>query len=98
PSNNVVYSPSSSSTSSPYDAALLFRLRVLSLSISCCFACIFSTPKRSIAPLVDSKPASVSISRSGEHTSELQSREHLVCSLLLEKKTTGKALGRACEA
>src|SRR2546429_6278945 len=29
-------------------------------------------------------------SRSEEHTSELQSRLHLVCRLLLEKKTTGK--------
>src|SRR5207253_7545468 len=30
--------------------------------------------------------------RSEEHTSELQSRGHLVCRLLLEKKKTGKAL------
>src|SRR6266498_3297933 len=30
--------------------------------------------------------ARVSMSRSGEHTSELQSRPHLVCRLLLEKK------------
>src|SRR3712207_7688483 len=30
----------------------------------------------------------VSISRSEEHTSELQSRQYLVCRLLLEKKTT----------
>src|SRR4030042_4664883 len=29
-------------------------------------------------------------SRSEEHTSELQSRLHLVCRLLLEKKTTNK--------
>src|SRR3989449_8040132 len=33
--------------------------------------------------------------RSEEHTSELQSRLHLVCRLLLEKKkTTGRAAGR----
>src|SRR3712207_8595145 len=31
--------------------------------------------------------ASVSPSRSEEHTSELQSRQYLVCRLLLEKKT-----------
>src|SRR5690606_41809214 len=31
-------------------------------------------------------PANVRKSRSGEHTSELQSREKLVCRLLLEKK------------
>ena len=32
-------------------------------------------------------PSSCSCSRSEEHTSELQSRLHLVCRLLLEKKT-----------
>src|SRR5690606_40529497 len=32
--------------------------------------------------------------RSEEHTSELQSRENLVCRLLLEKKKTGIALAR----
>src|SRR5436305_6470229 len=32
-----------------------------------------------------------SISRSEEHTSELQSRPHLVCRLLLEKKKTASA-------
>src|SRR5690606_39345908 len=32
------------------------------------------------------RPASASVSRSEEHTSELQSRENLVCRLLLEKK------------
>src|SRR5690625_6544070 len=31
------------------------------------------------------------VSRSEEHTSELQSRGHLVCRLLLEKKTNGAA-------
>src|SRR5690606_42010728 len=31
-------------------------------------------------------PASLSVLRSEEHTSELQSRENLVCRLLLEKK------------
>src|SRR5690606_40071431 len=33
-----------------------------------------------------SSPVTVSASRSEEHTSELQSRENLVCRLLLEKK------------
>src|SRR3712207_8781119 len=31
--------------------------------------------------------------RSEEHTSELQSRQYLVCRLLLEKKTTGRGVG-----
>src|SRR5690625_6950191 len=33
--------------------------------------------------------ASIAISRSEEHTSELQSRGHIVCRLLLETKTYG---------
>src|SRR3712207_6853585 len=33
--------------------------------------------------------------RSEEHTSELQSRQYLVCRLLLEKKKTVQALGEA---
>src|SRR3712207_8378402 len=33
-------------------------------------------------------PAKVTRSRSEEHTSELQSRQYLVCRLLLEKKNT----------
>src|SRR3989442_3867751 len=36
--------------------------------------------------LFGSEPQSVRASRSEEHTSELQSRPHLVCRLLLEKK------------
>src|SRR2546429_4741199 len=35
---------------------------------------------------VDRKRASILLTRSEEHTSELQSRLHLVCRLLLEKK------------
>src|SRR2546422_1687561 len=35
----------------------------------------------------------VAASRSEEHTSELQSRLHLVCRLLLEKKKTTRAAG-----
>src|SRR3712207_6963142 len=34
----------------------------------------------------DSMPADANLSRSEEHTSELQSRQYLVCRLLLEKK------------
>src|SRR5690554_7675770 len=33
-----------------------------------------------------SEPIDISVERSEEHTSELQSRPHLVCRLLLEKK------------
>src|SRR5687768_18181829 len=46
------------------------------------------------------RDASRAASRSEEHTSELQSRLHLVCRLLLEKKKTseeGVAVIRECE-
>src|SRR5205809_2240188 len=39
-------------------------------------------------PVACSATAAVSVDRSEEHTSELQSRLHLVCRLLLEKKKT----------
>src|SRR5687768_18179760 len=42
-------------------------------------------PKRKLRSAERSKDANV-IARSEEHTSELQSRLHLVCRLLLEKK------------
>src|SRR2546422_8482027 len=40
------------------------------------------------------RPARESTQRSEEHTSELQSRLHLVCRLLLEKKKKQKVDGR----
>src|SRR5690606_41239177 len=40
----------------------------------------------STAPVRTASPTSTSANRSEEHTSELQSRENLVCRLLLEKK------------
>src|SRR3712207_7952523 len=42
---------------------------------------------RDINPLVNLEPHNTRLSRSEEHTSELQSRQYLVCRLLLEKKT-----------
>src|SRR3712207_7769667 len=44
-----------------------------------------STPRRS-RPSAAGRSASSSRTRSEEHTSELQSRQYLVCRLLLEKK------------
>src|SRR3989442_9361333 len=41
---------------------------------------------REFPGLVDINPARETPARSEEHTSELQSRPHLVCRLLLEKK------------
>src|SRR3989442_9382744 len=39
-------------------------------------------------------PSEAGTERSEEHTSELQSRPHLVCRLLLEKKKKGENSGR----
>src|SRR2546422_9148616 len=41
-------------------------------------------------PYTGSDPLTLALSRSEEHTSELQSRLHLVCRLLLEKKKKKK--------
>ena len=41
-----------------------------------------------------SLPLMIAASRSEEHTSELQSRENLVCRLLLEKKKRNSSTGR----
>src|SRR2546429_7291750 len=51
---------------------------------------ICATPRACCAnlPVLSPLPSSPSPSRSEEHTSELQSRLHLVCRLLLEKKKT----------
>src|SRR3712207_7414105 len=42
------------------------------------------------APAEKVRPAQASTARSEEHTSELQSRQYLVCRLLLEKKKKHK--------
>src|SRR2546422_1812176 len=55
--------------------------------------------KRTIAECLGVEPGQViftSGGRSEEHTSELQSRLHLVCRLLLEKKKKSNALTAAC--
>src|SRR3712207_8675072 len=50
-------------------------------------ACALRKNKYIIPVLVDNAPVP-NIDRSEEHTSELQSRQYLVCRLLLEKKNT----------
>src|SRR3712207_7663627 len=55
------------------------------------FSPAFWTPRtnpQTGAPYTNSDPASRNGWRSEEHTSELQSRQYLVCRLLLEKKKT----------
>src|SRR5690606_40963908 len=74
-----------------------FPIRVRMFSISVITALILSIVRSKGAEVFISTPASISKStgylvlpearkRSEEHTSELQSRENLVCRLLLEKK------------
>src|SRR3712207_6949833 len=65
---------SASSTSSPgsYPAASI--------------ACIITPRASSVPRTLGAKPPSSPTARSEEHTSELQSRQYLVCRLLLEKK------------
>src|SRR5690606_3938781 len=46
----------------------------------------YEATKLSIARAMKGEPTVNEVSRSEEHTSELQSRENLVCRLLLEKK------------
>src|SRR6266498_4580452 len=43
-------------------------------------------PPRAAPPATPPPPTAAQLRRSEEHTSELQSRPHLVCRLLLEKK------------
>src|SRR5258707_7455982 len=50
-------------------------------------ACLHARFRRCLAKMRYLRPVSVaSVVRSEEHTSELQSRQYLVCRLLLEKK------------
>src|SRR2546422_3881173 len=50
--------------------------------------CAFTrkSPFRTFSPVLQSRVKATPVPRSEEHTSELQSRLHLVCRLLLEKK------------
>src|SRR3989449_4866738 len=49
---------------------------------------IFAPPNAERTPLIELAQLFLKLGRSEEHTSELQSRLHLVCRLLLEKKKT----------
>src|SRR3712207_9168215 len=62
----------------------LFPYTPLSRSGSACAST--RRAERSTAPPVRRSPAHRGVGRSEEHTSELQSRQYLVCRLLLEKK------------
>src|SRR3712207_7208675 len=83
------------STLFPYTT--LFRSFPLSLYCSSCFSALFR-PLLHLVPVhvphaVDTpRHAAVVRLRSEEHTSELQSRQYLVCRLLLEKRNTTRQI------
>src|SRR5947208_6781043 len=72
----------------PYSPATP-KLRQIDLACPMCRCPFGSGGKRVITRAVlPAARSSSTISRSEEHTSELQSPDHLVCRLLLEKKKT----------
>src|SRR3712207_7616944 len=62
------------------------EITIASSTANTVMAKVLVSPSRSAEPLPMVSARPVSASRSEEHTSELQSRQYLVCRLLLEKK------------
>src|SRR3712207_8239556 len=52
--------------------------------------------RKAIGSSQPSRPVPISFTRSEEHTSELQSRQYLVCRLLLEKTKNNNSLPHSC--
>src|SRR2546429_6287372 len=82
------------STLFPYTT--LFRSRRTRASSPPC-PCRLPTPARRRRHTARSRARAVPARRSEEHTSELQSRLHLVCRLLLEKKNNNSPLSLRVE-
>src|SRR5690625_7057136 len=76
------------STSDFYSLSLHDALPILSVDFRCCARMNMILSPSTISPF--SSTAIMRSPRSEEHTSELQSRGHLVCRLLLEKKKESK--------
>src|SRR3989442_11713288 len=74
------------STLFPYTTLFRSRLRVKAWAVRCTRAGGGSSAMKNTASLRAMNCAVAGEARSEEHTSELQSRPHLVCRLLLEKK------------
>src|SRR3712207_9545921 len=76
------------STLFPYTT--LFRSKLLSTGLCCVWPLPLLTvpPDWPLFPAILNGELGLPITRSEEHTSELQSRQYLVCRLLLEKKKT----------
>src|SRR5258708_31600299 len=58
--------------------------------------CTLALPAGRVAALVGPNGAGKTTLRSEEHTSELQSPDHLVCRLLLEKKKNDLSIAAVC--
>src|SRR5690606_39333369 len=69
----------------------VMEFRMPSVRRSCFSACPLCIWSAAAANCAGSFFSNEPMSRSEEHTSELQSRENLVCRLLLEKKKKNKA-------
>src|SRR5690625_1976265 len=67
-------------------APVYWEMSCLEEVCGACSMVINGTARQSCATLVDNLEQPIRLARSEEHTSELQSRGHLVCRLLLEKK------------
>src|SRR5690554_7779258 len=85
------------STLFPYTT--LFRSEIRLLTVSTILTAVMSALKRNCNCWVEASAVCSfsSIHRSEEHTSELQSRPHLVCRLLLEKKKNNIAIEATIE-
>src|SRR5256884_7115187 len=71
----------------PPEAALVEALRLRGVSFDLGSSIVATDEPYAEAALAAIRETGVERTRSEEHTSELQSRLHLVCRLLLEKKT-----------
>src|SRR3712207_8620910 len=66
------------------------------IAVSHVEAVSLSAPPSQVSVPAPPRTVSVPAARSEEHTSELQSRQYLVCRLLLEKKKTNSSYLRPC--
>src|SRR5258707_11434589 len=79
------------------DADLHFVFAQLEVGLACCWHGTGSQSHTHTAPLLIHLSRQGRYLRSEEHTSELQSRQYLVCRLLLEKKKKKRTVALKCK-
>src|SRR5258708_21915464 len=84
------------STLFPYTTLFRSTEAVLRRSMNGGTSANHAAASRLPVPIVQELPESLACARSEEHTSELQSPDHLVCRLLLEKKKKKDLNRRSC--